>query len=325
MPRKLRVEYPGAIYHVMSRANGRKPVFVTDADRLDFLKALAGACEKTGWQVHAFCLLRDHFHLVVETPNANLVDGMRWFLSAYTIRFNTRNKRGGPVFSGRYKSLFVDGSGPGYLRTMCDYVHLNPVRARLLKPNQRLREYPWSSFGPCLAAAAKRPQWLRVDRLLAGHGIQRDDAAGRRLFEQRMEEQRAGGGDSVEFKSVRRGWCLGSAKFKAGLLRQMAGKRRPRPSQALVVESATAKAERIIGVELRRLRWKEGTLAKRAKGDAAKLAIAARLRRETTLTLPWIAERLHLGSWKSLNATLHRWRKANEQDNHPSGLPFEKP
>jgi putative transposase len=84
MPRKLRIEYPGAIYHAMSRADGKGDIFLDDVDRQDFLKTLAEACEKTGFQVHAHCLMRNHFHLVVETPNANLVAGMRWFLSTYS-------------------------------------------------------------------------------------------------------------------------------------------------------------------------------------------------------------------------------------------------
>ena len=193
MPRKLRVEYPGAIYHVMSRANGKGVIFETDVDRHDFLKTLAETCEKTGFQVHAYCLMGSHFHLVVETPNGNLVAGMRWFLSAYTLRFNPRHKRFGHVFSGRYKALIVDGSGNGYLRTVCDYVHLNPVRAKLLKPEQRLLEYPWSSFGWYLAAAAHRPSWLRVDRLLGEHGIPRDNEAGRKRFEAADGEAASGG------------------------------------------------------------------------------------------------------------------------------------
>ena len=85
MPRTMRLEYPGAIYHVMDRGDRREDIFVNDVDRQDFLKTLAEACQKTGWQVHAYCLMRNHFHLVVETPNADLVVGMRWFLSAYTI------------------------------------------------------------------------------------------------------------------------------------------------------------------------------------------------------------------------------------------------
>ena len=85
MPRKLRLQYPGAMYHVMSRGNRCGKIFLDDVDRQDFLKTLAEACQKTGWQVHAYCLMRNHFHMVLETPNANLVEGMRWFLSAYTV------------------------------------------------------------------------------------------------------------------------------------------------------------------------------------------------------------------------------------------------
>ena len=170
MPRQLRVEFPGAIYHVMSRGDRREAIFLDDVDRQDFLKTLAEACQKTGWQIHAYCLMGNHFHLVVETPDANLVAGMRWLLSAYTIRLNHRHKLFGHVFGGRYKALLVE-SGHGYLKTVCDYVHLNPVRARLLQREDRLLGYPWSSVGWYLAAPEHRPQWMRVDRLLGEHGM----------------------------------------------------------------------------------------------------------------------------------------------------------
>jgi len=86
MPRHLRVQYPGAMYHVMSRGDRREDIFLNDVDRHDFLKTLAEACQKTGWQIHAYCLMRNHYHLVLETPNANLVPGMAWLQSTYTIR-----------------------------------------------------------------------------------------------------------------------------------------------------------------------------------------------------------------------------------------------
>src|SRR5437660_33253 len=162
MPRKVRVELPGARYHIMSRGDRRQGIFLDDVDRHDFVKTLAETCQKTGWQVHAYCLMRNHFHLVLETPEANLVAGMRWLLSAYTIRLNHRHQLFGHVFSGRYKALIVDGSGSGYLKTVCDYVHLNPVRARLLQPEDRLLSYPWSSLGSYVAAKEHRPRWVRV-------------------------------------------------------------------------------------------------------------------------------------------------------------------
>jgi REP element-mobilizing transposase RayT len=100
----------------MSRGDRREDIFLDDVDRQDFLKTLAEACQKTGFQVHAYCLMRNHFHLVIETPNANLVAGMAWLLSAYTIRLNHWHKLFGHVFAGRYKAQAVDGSGGGYLR-----------------------------------------------------------------------------------------------------------------------------------------------------------------------------------------------------------------
>lgn len=90
MARKLRVQYPGAIYHVMNRGDRREPIFKDDQDRQRFLETLAEVGIKTGWQVHAYCLMLNHFHLVIETPNANLVAGMKWFLGTYTSRFNRR-------------------------------------------------------------------------------------------------------------------------------------------------------------------------------------------------------------------------------------------
>ena len=170
MPRPLRIEYEGAVYHVMNRGDRREPIFRDDADRLRFLDTLAEACAKTGWQVHALCLMPNHFHLVVETPRSNLVAGMKWFLGTYTARFNRRHGLAGHLFGGRYKALLVDSTAPGYFRAVCDYVHLNPARANLIPADQPLREYRWSSHAEYLKAPTRRWPWLQVDRLpLADH------------------------------------------------------------------------------------------------------------------------------------------------------------
>ena len=121
----------------------------------------------------------NHFHLVIETPQPNLVEGMKWFLAVYTGRFNRRHKLFGHLFSGRYKALVVDGSGRGYLKTVCDYVHLNPARAKLLKPQQALREYRWSSWPQYLKSPRHRWPWLRVERLLGDYRVPKDSKAGR--------------------------------------------------------------------------------------------------------------------------------------------------
>src|SRR3974390_2931155 len=304
MPRRMRVQYSGARYRVSNRAARREDIFLSDVDRQDFLKTLAEACLKTDWQVHAYCLMSNHYHLVLETPNANLVAGMAWLQSAYTIRLNHRHKLIGHVLSGRYKAQLVEGSGTGYLRTACDYVHLNPVRAGLLKAQERLLAYPWSSFGYYLAAPEHRPQWMRVDRRLGEHGLQEDSPMARQEFERRTEARRLAPGQEESLKALRRGWCLGSEEFKEQKLEEIDGQVRQHHFGQMRLELAQAKAERIISEELRRLNWPEAQLALRRKRDPAKLEIAVRLRRETTLSVKEIAARLHLGTPASASLCL---------------------
>ena len=134
MARQLRIEYEGAIYHVMSRGDRREAIFLNDEDRQLFLKTLEKSCAKAGWLIHAYVLMGNHFHLVVETPQPTLVSGMKWFLGTYTQRFNARHQLRGHLFSGRYKSLLVDGANDYYLRVVCDYVHLRKGRSRVLTP-----------------------------------------------------------------------------------------------------------------------------------------------------------------------------------------------
>src|SRR5438093_883099 len=140
--------------------------------------------------------------------SAALGAGLKCILGTYTNRFNRRHDLFGHLFSGRYKALFVDESGSGYLKTVCDYVHLNPARARLLANGEKLWAFGWSSYPEYLKAPGRRLPWLRVERLLGEHGIARDSAAGRREFERRMELRRSQE-DGQEFKPLLRGWCLG--------------------------------------------------------------------------------------------------------------------
>ena len=142
-----------------------------------------------------------------------MADG-RFLPGICTSRLNHRRKLFGHVFSGRYKALLVEARSPGYLKTVCDYMHLHPVRARLLGAEERLLSYPWSSFAWYLAAPAHRPAWIRVDRWLGEHGIAADTAEGRQQFEQRLEARRAQQTDGAHWAPVRRGWCLGSAAFR---------------------------------------------------------------------------------------------------------------
>jgi REP element-mobilizing transposase RayT len=309
MARKLRVEYAGAIYHVMNRGDRREPIFQDDADRQRFVATLGEACGKTGWQVHAYVLMPNHFHLVVETPQPNLVAGMKWLLGTYTGRFNRRHKLFGHLFSGRYKALLVDGRTLGYLKSVCDYVHLNPARAKLVARDARLASFAWSSWPSYLLALAQRPAWLRVDRLLGEWGIPKDSPAGRQRLEQALEARR-GAEAGEELRAIRRGWCLGEETFRRELLARMTERMGAEHYGAERAETAEARAEQIIGEELKRLGWDAAELQNRPKGDAAKVALAARLRAETTMTVGWVAERLGMGTRGHLNHLLYRKRQA---------------
>jgi len=308
MARKLRIEYPGAIYHVMNRGDHQEPIFADDADRETFLRTLAEACRKTAWQVHAWCLMSNHFHLVVETPQPNLVAGMKWLLGTYTGRFNRRHRKFGHLFAGRYKSLVVDGSGNGYLRTVAEYVHLNPVRAKLLRAEQALRRYRWSSYPVYLLPPRRRPAWLRVDRVLGELGIPRDTGSGRRHFE-RLTEMRRGEPQPEGYREVRRGWCWGEERFRKGLLAQMRERMGPNHYGEERRESAEERAEAIIAAVLPGGRWRGKVLDRLPKSDPRKVALALRLRAETTLSVAWIAARLGLGTRQYATKLLYGARR----------------
>jgi hypothetical protein len=260
--------------------------------------------------------MRNHFHLVVETPQPNLVAGMKWFLGTYTSRYNRRHREFGHLFSGRYKALIVDGSGNGYLKTVCDYVHLNPARARLLKPGQSLQEFKWSSYPLFLAGQARRPPWLRADRLLGEWRIPKDSPAGRRVFAEGMERRRRED-TQKEFKAVERGWCLGDEQFRQELLDQV---HQP-PGTSLfgeaVQEGVEARAERLIQQGLKKLRWSEEELEVRAKGEAGKVRLAMELRCRTTMSMAWIAQRLRMGT-RGYAAWLLQQGKRNQPRESPT-------
>ena len=134
MPRAPRIQYEGAICHVMARGNRREPIVFDDQDRKCFVQTLGEVCQRTGWEVFAWVLLDNHYHLAIRTPGPNLVTGMSWFQNTFTRRINTRNQLWGHLFGGRYKAILVEDDVHGdsqiwqdYLLTLIDYIHLNPA------------------------------------------------------------------------------------------------------------------------------------------------------------------------------------------------------
>ncbi len=212
------------------------------------------------------------------------------------------------MFSGRYKSLIVDGSGTGYFKTVCDYVHLNPARAKLLRPEQALRDYGWSSWPEYLKAARGRWQWLRVDRLLGEYGVAKESQAGRQYLERCVEQGRAAE-DEREYKVVRRGWCLGDKQFRKELLAQMAGGVGAEHYGEERRESQVERAEGIVLGGLRRAGWTEARLESSPKGHRVKMRLALRLRAETTVTYEWIARRVGMGSRSNVSNLVYARRK----------------
>ena len=309
MARPLRIEYEGALYHLMSRGNRRQAIFEDDKDRFTFLEFLAKNCARTGWQIHAYCLMSNHFHIVLETPQPNLVVGMKWLLGAYTQRFNWRHDLVGHLFAGRYKAVLIDGAADvRYLRTACDYTHLNPARAGMVGAEQPLEEYPWSSYPAYLRPPRKRPDWLRVDRLLGEHGVLRDDTPGRRRFRERMEVARREGLAGEELKSLRTGWRFGAPDFVERLGEWMEVKTDEGHGSQERAELDEQRALRILREELRKRGLKEQSLKKLRKGAPEKVEIALRIRQETVMTHKWIAARLHMGQWKSMANKLSKTR-----------------
>jgi hypothetical protein len=195
---------------------------------------------------------------------------------------------------------------------VCDYVHLNPTRAKLVKVAQPIKGFAWSSWPAYLLAPSKRPAWLRVDRLLGEWGIPKDSPAGRQRLEHELETRRGEEKDE-EFNLIRRGWCLGDGTFRQELLTQMSERIGAEHYGVERRQTAEAMAEQIIAQELKRRRWNEVALKTRPKGDPANVALATRLRAETTMTVGWIAERLGMGSRGYLNHLLYRQRKSGRE------------
>ena len=294
MARKLRIEFAGAFQLVTSRGNQKQIVFRDETDQRLFLKTLGEACLKTGWKVHAFCLLADHFHLLLETPRANLVAGMKWLLGTYTVRHNRAHRLAGHLFRGRYRSVVVEPARE-FLLLVSDYIHLNPERAGAVQPAQALADCSASSLPSYLAPPETRPPWLEVAPLLALADGVGDDTAGRLAFGAWAEARRALAPRDA-FTRVRKGWCLGSRSFRDGLLQQISRRVGLHHYGDELREAAELLAERLVAEDLATRGWTESDLIRRRKGDPEKLAMGHRLRRETTMTVSWIATRLHMGT-----------------------------
>ena len=275
MARPLRLEFAGACYHVTARGDRQEPIFEDDGDRITFLDLLAKEVLQQGWVLYAFCLMDNHYHLLLETPEPNLVQGMRRLNGVYTQAFNRRHRRVGHVLQGRYKSILVDKDA--YLLELCRYVVLNPVRAKTVAS---VEDWHWSSYLPTVGKLPC-PPWLAADKV---RGLFGSGAAARKAYERFVAQ---GLKQPSPWENLQGQIYLGSEAFRSRVQKRISGnvprgmsRRQFAPSRpsARAVVRAVAEA---YGIE-------PAQALQRRSGDAFKQAVYL-LRRRANLSLREVA------------------------------------
>lgn len=215
MARPLRVEFAGAVYHVMARGNERRRIFYADEDRLLFLKTLDEAAARFEFLVHGWVLMPNHYHVIIQTLRPNLSQAWGWLQTTFTIRFNRAYRRCGHLFQGRFKTQVVDADE--YAAWLVEYIHLNPIRGRergkpvILGTWQQLESYPWSShqayLGKKSLLQAQRVEWLR-------YWDHRSRKAGQKAYQSTLKELVDQGGEPRGWKALGEGWLLADSKLE---------------------------------------------------------------------------------------------------------------
>lgn len=301
MARQLRLQVPGAIYLVSNKTETRNGLFRDDVERQIFLDCLTDSCEKTGWLIHSWALVKDGFFLLVECPEPNLVDGMKWFQGAFTAKVNKLRAKRESLFARRYRSIILDPKDQKILKSSVEYVHASPLFTRSHKGS--LSSYNWTSLPLITGSKNKRPGWLSTDLVLSSFGV-KDDPIGRKNFLSHLDAMAVKFGSNTvpepwatDWKSFKRGWFVGSEKFEKELLSQLAklkeGKTPAKSSSKNCHGEPMARA--IVKAGLKALNLKESDLAKMPLGCDEKIVIASVLRQKTTISQDWISQKLKMG------------------------------
>jgi putative transposase len=328
MPRQLRIQYPGALYHITARGNRQENIVHDDMDREMLLTTLAEVCQKTGWEVLAWVIMDNHYHWLLRTPKPNLVAGMSWFQGTYTQRYNARHRMWGHLFGGRYKAIPVqpqESGGSDYLKAVMDYIHLNPVRGKILnnKRNLGLADYRWSSLIKGYGLLPEeRPNWLKIEEGLRLFDLP-DTTMGRCQFIERLEQKRkkerpkdcglpnkaiCKGGQNT----LRRGWFWGAETFEKWLRNKVreAGSKPEGRALRMTAESKAChdeeEAQLIIADGMKWLRLKELELKKTLGSEPRKVAIAHVVHQKTAMARKWTAARLQMKSAMNVSQQIKR-------------------
>ena len=302
MARKLRPEFEGALYHVINRGNYRADVFGTAGAAAAFERCLFETCARMGWRLHAYVIMRNHYHLALQTPRGNLTKGMHWLQGTFATRFNRLRGERGHLFQGRYQAILIE-PGPALAR-VADYIHLNPVRAGIF-PVAQLVEFRWSSLSRLVRGP--RPACLDGGEYVRELGLD-DTPAGwsdycahlqRRVLTPRERENDDAG-------PLSSGWAIGTHAWRKAIAKDHAqdAKMRSRcagpKAKALREAQWTDVADQLL---MKEGKTRADALADR-KGAVWKIALAATLRRTTTATNGWMAGYLHMGTGGSVSKYL---------------------
>jgi putative transposase len=316
MPRAPRIEFVGAMYHVMSRGNRLERIYVDDVDREVFLKTLGETCRSSGWVVHSFIMMKNHYHLLIETPRPTLVRGMQYLNSTYTKRYNVRHKTYGHLFQGRYKALLVDTESEGYFLTVSDYIHMNPVRAKLVKESKELLKDRWSSIGWLAGVRKEKPEWLSWKRVYGEFGSRSWDRRARKEYrnyiDRRMNEETE---KDPRIAKIRRGWCYGSGQFVEEMkerLLEVTSKlvKYDTWNDEASDEMEEVRAERDLKQGMKKLGY--DNLIEMERWDRYLLAEWVRTR--SRMKIDWLAEKIGAKNRGSLSGSLFEIRKRMENN-----------
>jgi len=291
MPREPRIEYADALYHVLNRGNYRQDLFVVQGAGASFEQTLYEACERFGWQVHAFVLMSNHYHLCLETRDANLGLGMQWLQSTFANRFNRFVHERGHVFQGRYKALLIE-RGDSLLRVV-NYIHLNPVRASIEKV-ETLERYTMSSFPRFFSH--KRPACLVNTDWLSLAGNLKPTKAGMRCYQKYLALSKEGDRQRCEslYRELCRGWYVGTREGKQALLKDMdKGLLNPAVLGRVMGED---RAMLLLEEGLRRLGKGLGDLASDLRLSPWKVVLAGWIKQQSSVGNRWFSEVMYMGS-----------------------------
>lgn len=323
MARSVRIEYSGAIYHVMCRGDRKELIFRDNDDRRVFLDTLGEVCERTGFCIHGYVLMPNHYHFLLETPEANLVAGMKWFQGTYTQRFNRRHNQCGHLFQGRYKAIPVDAASEGYFRKVSDYIHLNPARGSLLDSRSpRLKNFYWSSY-PSFIGNAPMPEWLESKRVYVAHGLIGNAKEVRRIYaglmEMRTSEILCGEISEKleeEWKELRRGWYVGGDLFRDELMEKadlcVQGYKRESYRHEGMRRHDESEALRLMGQAIKNLQTSLDDIRGRKQSDPIKQAVAWWVKSRSVVGDAWLSEKLNMGARSNIHRAVARYRKESD-------------